>query len=553
MVDPDDPQTLLLVSSIGLTDELISSTWRTTSTLGASGVSSMSNDLIVIDDYATDPLRIPEYADAGIRTVMAAPVNDGTRVVGSLVVGSYRGDRVYTEAEQNVLQVFAEHVSLAVNDAKMHEAMREAYHDSLTGLASRALFMDQLAHALAIAANESRRVSALFVDLDRFKTVNDSLGHAAGDALLVEVATRLRACLRPGDTAARLGGDEFALVLPDTGAEQAAAIATQILELMAAPFILGGHEVFVTASIGISENSDFEALGDTLIRKADLAMYQAKRTGTGGYQIYEPPMQAMFLRSLDLEAELRRAVDQGDLLVHYQPVVRLEDGRIVGVEALVRWPHPARGLLLPREFVPLAENSGLIIAIDRLVLRQACRQVAEWNARRHGQPPLTVAVNLSASQLPQTDLARVVESILASSGLPPSSLVLEITESLLLADEADTAKQLQQLKSMDVRIFIDDFGTGYSSLAYLRRLPVDGIKIDKSFVDEITTDRESAALVNAIVQIGSTLGLGVVSEGVEFPEQVVELRKFGCRYGQGFYFAPPMNASELEPLLGLSQ
>jgi len=220
---------------------------------------------------------------------------------------------------------------------------------------------------------------------------------------------------------------------------------------------------------------------------------------------------------------------------------------------LVRWPHPARGLLLPREFVPLAENSGLIIAIDRLVLSRACRQVALWNARRQAQPPLTVAVNLAASQLPQADLAQVVESILTSSGLQPSSLALEITESLLLADEADTLRQLQLLKSLDVRIFIDDFGTGYSSLAYLRRFPVDGIKIDKSFVDEIATDRESAALVNAIVQIGSTLGLMVVSEGIEFPEQVVELRKAGCVYGQGFHFAAPMNADDLELALGLDQ
>ena len=551
MVDPDDPQTVLLVSCIGLPEELITRTWRSTSKQGATGVVWMRNELVVIDDYASDPHRIPEYAHAGIRSVMAAPVHDGTKVVGSLVVGSYQRDRVYTKAEQDVLQVFAEHVSLAVSDAKMHEAMREAYQDSLTGLASRTLFMDQLAHALAIAAHDSRRVAALFVDLDRFKTVNDSLGHAAGDALLVEVAIRLRACLRPGDTAARLGGDEFALVLPDTDVEQAAAIATQILELLAAPFVLSGHEVFVTASIGISENTDFEALGDTLIRNADLAMYQAKKTGTGGYEIYQPAMQAMFLRSLDLEAELRRAVDQGDLIVLYQPVVRLDDGQVVGVEALARWPRPARGLLLPSEFIPLAENSGLIITIDRLVLRRACRQVARWNALRSGQPPLTVAVNLAASQLSQSDLAGAVESILVESGLQPSCLALEITESLLLADEADTVKQLQRLKSLDVRLFIDDFGTGYSSLAYLRRFPIDGIKIDKSFIDDIATDRESASLISAIVQIGRTLGLTVVSEGIEFAQQVVELRNAGCIYGQGYYFARPMDAREMERELGI--
>jgi EAL domain-containing protein (putative c-di-GMP-specific phosphodiesterase class I) len=282
-------------------------------------------------------------------------------------------------------------------------------------------------------------------------------------------------------------------------------------------------------------------------------MYQAKKTGTGGYEIYQPAMQAMFLRSLDLEAELRRAVNQGDLIVLYQPVVRLDDGQVVGVEALARWPRPARGLLLPSEFIPLAENSGLIITIDRLVLRRACRLVARWNALRPGQPPLTVAVNLAASQLSQSDLAGAVESILAESGLQPSCLALEITESLLLADEADTVKQLQRLKSLDVRLFIDDFGTGYSSLAYLRRFPVDGIKIDKSFIDDIATDRESASLISAIVQIGRTLGLTVVSEGIEFAQQVVELRNAGCIYGQGYYFARPMDAREMERELGIDR
>ena len=516
MIDPDDPQTLLLVSSTGLDQELTRRMWRMAATDGgASGLALLRDELVVIGHYAGDPHGIPEYAQAGIRSAMAAPVHEGGQVVGSLAVASYQPDRVYTKAEREALQVFAEQVSLAVTDAKTHEAMREAYHDRLTGLASRALFMDQLAHDLAMAAHKHSRLAALFVDLDRFKTVNDSLGHATGDDLLVKVAARLRSCLRPVDTAARLGGDEFALVLRDVTVAQAEAVATRILEMLHAPFVLNGHRVFVTASIGIAFNTDFETVGDTLIRNADLAMYQAKKNGTGGYDIYQPAMLDLFLRSMDLEAQLRRAVDHGELLLHYQPIVRLEDGQIVGLEAVVRWLHPGRGLLLPSEFIPLAEQSGLVLGIDRLVLRQACDTVSRWNALRVGLPPLTIGVNLAASQLQQADLPAVVASILAETGLQPDCLVLEITESLVLADDAVTVERLNQLKSLLVRLYIDDFGTGYSSLAYLRRFPVDGIKIDKSFVDEVATNPDAAALVRAIVQIGRTLDLGVVAEGIE--------------------------------------
>jgi EAL domain-containing protein (putative c-di-GMP-specific phosphodiesterase class I) len=309
----------------------------------------------------------------------------------------------------------------------------------------------------------------------------------------------------------------------------------------------------VTASIGIAVNTDFETFGDTLIRNADLAMYQAKKIGHGRYATYQPAMQAQFLRGLDLEAELRRALDQGEMVVHYQPIVRLDDGEVVGLEALVRWPHPGRGLLLPGEFIPQAEQSGLIIMIDRLVLREACAQVSRWNAARLGQPPLLVGVNLAASQLQQSDLPSVVESILAETALQPSCLVLEITESLLLADNAPTVERLQRLKRLHVQLAIDDFGTGYSSLAYLRQFPIDCIKIDKSFIDDIATDRGSAALVQAIVQIGRMLGLTVVSEGIEFSEQVAELRTAGCSLGQGYYFAKPMDARELQRALVTDQ
>jgi diguanylate cyclase (GGDEF)-like protein len=551
MVDPDDPGTLLLVSSRGLPDDMVKRTWGLPVTeRGVTQLAFRQDRLVVMNDYATNPDALPDAVANRMRSAMAAPVHEGNRVVGSLFIGSYDPTRKYADTDQEALHIFAEQVSLAVTDAKTHEAMEQAFHDSLTGLASRALFLDRLDHALARGAREGTRLAVLFVDLDRFKNVNDSLGHLAGDSLLVGVAERLRDCLSADDTAARLGGDEFAVVLEDSDEEHAVGTARHIIDRLRAPFIINGHEAFVDASVGIAFNTDGELDGQSLIRNADLAMYQAKKDGKGRYELFQPAMRAMFLGTVALEAGLRRALDHGDFVLHYQPIVELRTGRVVGLEALVRWQHPHRGLVRPPEFVPLAEETGLILAIDRWVLSEACRQVAEWNARRHPEQALTVCVNLSARQLQQADLPEFVAAALARGGLDPHRLVIEITESLLVAETEPTLARLHRLKDLGVRLAIDDFGTGYSSLAYLRQFPVDIIKIDKSFVNGLGEDEAAPKLARAIVQIGEILRLATVAEGIESAEQLAELRSAECVYGQGYFFAKPVGAAEMDELLG---
>jgi diguanylate cyclase (GGDEF)-like protein len=550
MFDPDAPDMLLLVASRGLPPDTAKRLWRVPVTdNGVTSTAVRLDQLIVKHDHDSHGPQLPNP----IVGAMAAPVHDAGQVVGGLAIGSFRADRVYGRADQEVLRVFAEHVSLAVTDAKTQEAMHQAFHDSLTGLASRGLFLDRLNHALARAAREGTRLAVLFVDLDRFKNVNDSLGHSAGDLLLVGVAERLRSCLADDDTAARLGGDEFAVVLEDVADdEQAIWVARRIIDRLRAPFLLGGHEAFVDASVGIAFNEDEDEDGQTLIRNADLAMYQAKKNGRGHHEIFQPALRARFVRNLELEGSLRHAVDQGDFVLHYQPIVELASGRFIGAEALVRWLHPEQGLIGPPEFIPLAEDTGLILPIDRWVLGEACRQIGEWNARRGAGRPLTVSVNLSARQLQRTDLPEFVAATLARTGLDPGCLVIEITESLLLQDTAATMDRLRRLKALRVRVAIDDFGTGYSSLAYLRQFPVDIIKIDKSFVCGAGDGPDASVLARAIVQLGRTLRLSTIAEGIETAAQLAELSGAGCEFGQGFYFAEPVPAEELMTLLAIS-
>jgi diguanylate cyclase (GGDEF)-like protein len=549
--DPDDPRMLLLVSSKGMREDLVRQLWRIPiEEAGAGGQAVLREELVVMAPYASSPYNIPQLVEAQIQTAIAAPVYENNVVVGSLVVGSYRADRVYTGGDQQVLRAFAEHVSLAVTDARTQEAMFQAHHDSLTGLASRGLFMDRLEHALACRTERAGHLAVLFVDLDRFKLVNDSRGHAVGDMLLIDVADRLRSCLRSTDTAARFGGDEFAIVLHDLGHEnEAALIAKNVMAALQVPFVINGRELFISASVGIAFDSPGQPSAETLIRNADLAMYQAKNNGKARYEVFQPTMQGTLLRSLDLESDLRRAVERGEFVLHYQPIVELSDRQVKGVEALVRWMHPEHGLLPPQRFIPLAEETGLVVHIGEWVLREACRQVGTWNAQRHGLPPLTVSVNLSARQFQQAGLPSLVSAALEQTGLDPSSLILEITESLLLHDTEATMNRMQLLKGLDVRLAIDDFGTGYSSLAYLRRFPIDILKIDKSFVDEVVNGPEASAVARAIVQLGTALRLETIAEGIEAAGQLAELLDSGCRFGQGYYFSKPLERDEIAPVL----
>jgi diguanylate cyclase (GGDEF)-like protein/PAS domain S-box-containing protein len=421
------------------------------------------------------------------------------------------------------------------------EIRRLAYHDPLTELPNRLLFHDRLAQALAHAQRHGERLAVLFLDLDRFKVINDSLGHSVGDRLLQSVAARLRSCLREGDTVARLGGDEFTLLLPEPAEAFAAAkVAKKVLDLIRQPFHLDDRELYLTASIGVAIHPDDGADAEALIKNADTAMYGAKEQGRDTYQLYAPVMNALAVRRLGIESDLRRAQSQGQMCLYYQPIVEIRSGRTRSVEALLRWRHPSLGLLPPDEFIPLAEVTGLILSLGPWVLRTACSQLRRW--RDIGHSDLCVAVNLSRRQLQQADLADQVLAVLEETGLPPGALDLEVTETSAMETPEPTFAALHRLKAAGVRISIDDFGTGYSSLSHLRRLPIHTLKIDKSFIRDIDTDPDDAAIATAVIALAHTLKLGVVAEGVETAEQLEFLRVRGCDRAQGFFLHRPRPA-----------
>ncbi len=430
----------------------------------------------------------------------------------------------------------------------------QAFHDQVTGLANRALFRDRVTHALERQSRDGKPVSVLFMDLDDFKTINDSLGHAAGDQLLRDLSVRLLGNLRTGDTGARLGGDEFAVLLEDgyDDGMTAADVAQRMLEMLEDPFMLDDTEVYARASIGISvaEPGDVVADGaEELLRNADVAMYMAKENGKSRYQLFEPAMHDTALKRLELKASLQRALEHGEFRLFYQPVIELDSGRISGVEALIRWFHPDRGIVAPLEFIPLAEETGLIVPIGRWVLLEACRYAAELQVRYPTDPPLHMAVNLSARQVARPEIVEDVRQILAETGLAPSTLILEITESVMMQDMEMAIARLTELKSLGVQLAIDDFGTGYSSLNYVRRFPVDILKVDKSFIDGVTDGGESSALTAAVIELAGILNLKPVAEGIERADQLERLLDMQCDLGQGFYFAKPLPDEELEGLL----
>ena len=420
----------------------------------------------------------------------------------------------------------------------------QAFHDPLTGLANRALFTDRVEHALDVRGGAGADVAVLFLDLDDFKTVNDTLGHPAGDALLQAVAERLSAALSRGYTVARFGGDEFAVLVEHVAdGSSAVDVAADLLTELKRPFHLDGREVFVTASIGIAVGG----AADELLRSADVAMYRAKSGGKSQYVVYAPRMDEDVVGRLELVGALRRASIKEEFVIHYQPTVELATGSLVGVEALLRWHHPTRGLVPPLEFIPLAEETGSIVEIGRWVLEQACVQTALWRTTLPGAQALHVSVNVSIRQVRRPGLVDDLRHALAVSGLPPEALTLEITESVLAREEMTSI--LEEVSALGVRLALDDFGTGYSSLSLLQNLPVDTLKIDRSFIRRVDAG-ERRAFVRAILDLAQALDLPVVAEGIEAPEQVVELERLGCRLGQGFYFARPLDAASFESLFG---
>lgn len=430
------------------------------------------------------------------------------------------------------------------------QLVHRAFHDPLTGLPNRALFADRVAQALLRARRTGRLVAVVFLDLDGFKTVNDSLGHAAGDRLLADAARRLAQQVRPGDTVSRFGGDEYAALLDDPpSTAEACAVAGRLIEALRAPFELDGKEVYVSGSAGVVCVAHGSQDADGLLRDADVAMYHAKARGKGRWELFEPGMHTAAVERLTLQADLQRALERQELRVHYQPSVDLGSGQITGVEALIRWQHPERGLIAPAQFVPLAEESGLIVPIGAWVLAESCRQWRAWTDAYPDRQPLTVSVNVSARQLAASGFTESVERLLAEVGMRPSYLVLEITESSLMHDVDAVSERLHMLRRLGVRIAVDDFGTGYNSLTYLQRLPVDILKIDKSFVDAITEDPEKAALAGAIIGLGESLRLETLAEGIERPEQLAGLRTLGCQSGQGFIFSRAVVANEVAVML----
>ncbi|MGE3908262.1 MAG: putative bifunctional diguanylate cyclase/phosphodiesterase [Chloroflexota bacterium] len=433
------------------------------------------------------------------------------------------------------------------------ELTEMALNDRLTGLPNRTLLLDRVTRAMARAHGKAGMVAALLVDLDNFKLINDSLGHQTGDELLIVVADRLRECLRAEDTLARMGGDELGILIEDAGSEAAAvAAAERILHVLRAPFYVGKHSLYTSASIGIALSGPGVDQAASLLRNADLALYQAKAQGKARWSVFDPHLDEAVRERLELETALRSAVERGELWVAYQPIVDLNTGTICEVEALLRWRHPTLGDIPPARFIPVAEETGLIAEIGNWVLREACQQAIRWQVASQERAPLVVAVNLSGRQLRDPGLVELVAGILAETGLDGSMLKLELTESVVMESAETTIETFRRLRQLGVKLAIDDFGTGYSSLAYLKKFPINVLKIDRSFVDGIGRDGRDAAIIQGIIALACSLGLTVTAEGVETAEQAMCLKRFGCDQAQGYFYAMPLSVEQIEPLLAVS-
>ncbi|MBK5305426.1 MAG: EAL domain-containing protein [Frankiaceae bacterium] len=553
LIDPDDPAMLVMAASTGLTPDVRETARHSPVGAGIGGLAVSERRLVLSEHYSTGDQPLAAFRIDGVQASMAAPVFQGDDVVGSLVVATRRSGRVYTDSEQEMLVAFAEHTGLALNDARtvaalhvaVSDATRQARQDPLTDLPNRTDFLEKLRAAL----EEGAPVSVLFIDLDDFKLVNDTLGHPVGDALLRVVGERVVGSTRGDDQVARLGGDEFAVLLRSTPPDQAELAAERIRQSLSQPFHLPGHQISIGASTGVvlCPEGGF-ASAEELLRDADVAMYRAKALGKGRAVLFADSMRVDLQARSRLERDLRNAIERHEFVVHYQPIIDVDSDRVVGSEALLRWNHPELGLMPPAEFVPVAEETGLIIAIGRQVLCDATAQTARWNAVPN-TPPLMVSVNISARQLMDGAVVEHVREALMRSGLPAHRLTLELTESLLVHDIDVAAGILSELKALGVKLAIDDFGTGYSSLSYLARLPVDILKVDKSFVAGVERDASEARLAATVVALARSLELQTVVEGVETESQLAALRMLGCTLFQGYLWSPPVDAGRLWELL----
>jgi len=522
---------------------------------GVAGLVHSRRETVVLDNYSGWPGGLRQVRDAGFRFMIASPVWCGGELVGALVAGSL-ARRTPRPHEVECLDLLAAQAGAALNNARLFSERRafearlehQAFHDGLTNLPNRALFLDRLEQALARTRRDGDPVGVLFMDLDRFKMVNDSLGHDVGDELLAAVAQRLNECLRPGDTLARYGGDEFTVLLERLHSDaDAIEVAERLLRSLTDPFILQEREVFVSASIGVSfAKQPLSDDGDPL-READLAMYRAKERGKGRWEVFESEMNAEAMRRLEWETDLRQAIDRDELFLLYQPLVDLTSGRLTGVEALVRWRHPRRGVVMPDQFIPLAEETGLIIGLGTWVLEEACRQGQQW--LEDGLPPLHVAVNISAEQFQKGGLPAQILEILIATGLPADRLTLEMTESVVMKEAEATMEIMGEIDGLGVRLALDDFGQGYSSLSYLKRFPLDVLKVDKAFVDGLVENSEDRAIIRTVVALARELGISVTAEGIETAQQLDHVKELGCNTGQGYFFSRPVGPDAITEFL----
>ena len=540
---------LLLISGIGLPD--IGEARVPTGHQSQSGYALATGLPVVVDDWDTEN-RFREsklQADAGMRSAAAVLIKAKGSPYGVLGVGSRTPSR-FTQDDVSFMQAIANVLANAIERRRHEErTQHEALHDPLTGLPNRNLFLDRIQQSFSVAARRQTTVAVLFLDLDQFKLVNDSLGHAAGDELLAAVAPRIEQALRPGDTVARFGGDEFAVLAEDIGNERGAIrIAERIAEALSHPFILRDREHFVSASVGIAISEGQEP-PEALIRDADAALYRAKERGHGVYEIFDEIMRSRVIEHMQIENDLQRAIQREELELHYQPVIKLGDGSIVALEALLRWNHPDRGLIGPIGFIPVAEESRLIVPIGRWVIEQACRQAAAWQQLHPDSAPISVAINLSGRQIADPDLLSHIEGSVRANRIDPSSLWLELTETTLIDDTAFVERTLESLEHLGVRLVLDDFGVGFSSLGYLKRLPLSMIKLDRTFVENLAEGSHDAAIVRAVNEMADTIGIGVVAEGVKTEQQVRMARALGCGFAQGFHFSEPVPASHVKRLL----
>jgi diguanylate cyclase (GGDEF)-like protein len=477
-----------------------------------------------------------QLAPEGTQAIIGVPIHVRDRVIGSLVVASTTKRRHWTHRERDLLSAYGEHVGVAVGVARASHAAREALTDSLTGLANRRLLLDRMQHELVRADRGGEPVTVLFMDLDGFKLVNDSLGHSVGDRLLAVVADRLRGCTRDGDVCARLGGDEFAMLL--AGQTDPGAMAQRIIAVLQHGFRIGENEVFVSVSVGIASGRED---AETLLRQADVAMYRAKRSGPGSYEHFEPSMHTALVSRLTLSTELRRAIERDELELHYQPVVDLRSGKISAMEGLVRWRHPTRGLLPAVDFIEVAQQTGMIVEIGRWVLEHGCSQLAAW--RLH--TPIALSLNVATRELQQPGYAESVRAAI-DGRFPPSALILEVTEREPLENVAGVLESLHAIKQLGVRVALDAFGTGYSTLLNLSHLPVDLLKIAKPFLDDVSRDDGNpAGLLAGIISLGRHLGLTTVAVGIERADQRDLLVELGCDLGQGYLIGRPIDAERL--------